>query len=394
MKKLILSSLLIWLCGLVVIFLLYLILRLNPSTAYRIAYVSFDANAVTIHVMNPDGQRQRDVTRREDMVFKNAPSWAPSANEVVYIHSNSQDFRAKLLSVYIFGNEEPVFLGDSILDGTEPEWAPDGKQIVYAVRHPTRQYLQILTVKTGLRHNLTPPSDNVFHYNPCWSPDSQKVAFVEFRTGQQAIHVANRDGSDHVNLSDAANYHGTNLRELQWSPDGNWIAFVGIEENSATYNIYLLRPDGTGYNQLTSLDGQPINLRWSPDSQWLIFTVVFGADGVYRMRVADGKLESLPLSANPNQPITWSPDGKWIYYSRLDDNLIPNLFRSHPDGTGEQQLTHSPLPEFGPEPSPMVDRDWHLWIHGLIIGVGFVTLGRGVYARSRLPGRTRPQSRQ
>lgn len=394
MRRILRYSLLISLGGLFVLFSTFAVLRINASQAYRVAFLTFDGNAVTIHAMNPDGDDQRPFFPSENLVFKNAPSWSPGANEIVYIKSDSQDLKAELLRMDIFGNERPVYLSHSVTDATDPVWSPDGGWIVYAVRHPSRQHLQIIDVQTGKTYDVTQPTDNVFHYNPLWSPDSQWLAFVEFQYGQQAIYTANRDGSGLTNVTETAGYTGNNLRDVQWSPDGDWISFIGIEESTASLEIYLLRPNGKEYRQLPAVNGQPANLRWSPDSQWLMFTVVFGDETVYRMHVENGYLEGIPIAANPNQPVTWSPDGKWIYYSQSNDSGNLDLFRSHPDGSGQQQLTSSLLAEYGPEPSPLVDRRWHLWIHGLIIGFGFVTLGRGVYARSRLSGRAGPRSRQ
>lgn len=394
MKKLILYSLLTGLSGLFVLLAIFAIARLSPSQAYRVAFMSYEANSMTVYVMNPDGEGQRELTPHEDQVFKNAPSWAPGANELAYIQSNSRDFRAKLLRVDIFGNETPIYSGDSGHESTEPVWSPDGNRIVYGVRYPTRQHLQYVDIDANTTRDVTTPTDNVFHYNPRWSPDSERLAFIEFRTGEQSIHTVNRDGSDLKNVTELAGYTGTDLREVQWSPDGQWISFVGNEEATVTFEIFLLRTDGTKYRQLPSVDGQPTNLRWSPDSQWLLFTFLFGDGLVYRMRIEDGYLEELPIVSNPNQPVTWSPDGMWLYYTQLSDSELPDLFRSRPDGSGEQQLTHSSTLKLAPEPSPLVDRNWHLWIHGLIIGLGFVTLGRGVYARSRLSGRTGSESRQ
>jgi TolB protein len=55
-----------------------------------------------------------------------------------------------------------------------------------------------------------------------------------------------------------------------WSPRGDWIAFTGFE--SGDFEIYKIRPDGTGLRQLTHTHGNDSHPVWSPDGQWIAFT--------------------------------------------------------------------------------------------------------------------------
>ncbi|MFL6587827.1 MAG: Atxe2 family lasso peptide isopeptidase [Luteimonas sp.] len=95
------------------------------------------------------------------------------------------------------------------------------------------------------------------------------------------------------------------------SPDGSRVAFR-VEQASVERNTY----DTTWYVQ--SMEGGPPR------------------------RVADGGVPLRDSAGNPVPPdVTWSPDGRWIYYRALLDGRI-DVWRAAADGAGSQALTHDP----------------------------------------------------
>jgi Tol biopolymer transport system component len=54
-----------------------------------------------------------------------------------------------------------------------------------------------------------------------------------------------------------------------WSPRGDLIAF--IRRAGADFQVFTIRPDGTGLKQLTSTHGNDAHLAWSPDGERLLF---------------------------------------------------------------------------------------------------------------------------
>src|SRR5262249_16202671 len=155
------------------------------------------------------------------------------------------------------------------------------------------------------------PDQSAEAYPPAWSPDGTRIAFAE-RFGSNAppnleseIYVAPRAGpSDPVTIDSTSN-----KSELTpgWSPDGASLVFSregvlwkGPPNNSAKPTI------------LTNSYGwEPA---WSPDGS-RIATLTFSDPEHIRVTRADGSgFKELPVQADNDPPVDWSPDSCQIGY--------------------------------------------------------------------------------
>ena len=55
-----------------------------------------------------------------------------------------------------------------------------------------------------------------------------------------------------------------------WSPRGDLIAFTRWQNGD--FDIYSIRPDGTGLKRLTTAPGNDAHSSWSPDGAYLMFS--------------------------------------------------------------------------------------------------------------------------
>ncbi len=122
---------------------------------------------------------------------------------------------------------------------------------------------------------------------------------------------------------------------LAWQPgEGRLLAFVGAI-NGPTSDLYLYDTLTNQTTQLTSGPSQSILPRWSPDGQYILnygvsWVPPFGGaigpanrmDGVWSVRLADEKINSLPMTKS-DRPIfvAWQDDSHYITY---DDNATCN----------------------------------------------------------------------
>jgi len=106
-----------------------------------------------------------------------------------------------------------------------------------------------------------------------------------------------------------------------WSPNGKWIAFVS--DRTGREEIYISDELGKTVKKLTDADCDKSALVWAADSKSFLWT---GTDHkLHRLDVDSGKDEVIVSSnaGNIGDP-QFSPDGKWLSYSKQD-----NLLRSH-----------------------------------------------------------------
>jgi Tol biopolymer transport system component len=116
------------------------------------------------------------------------------------------------------------------------------------------------------------------------------------------------------------------------------------------YNVWAIRPDGTGLRQLTttSVDGQP---DLSADGRRIAY--VHGDNGVWRMD-SDGShgrpLASCPLSCGTPR---WSPDGTRIaYVSYHQDEHLDDIVIMGADGSNPRTYVTPDVAEYGVSWSP------------------------------------------
>ncbi len=118
---------------------------------------------------------------------------------------------------------------------------------------------------------------------------------------------------------------GSQERSVEWSPDGRYLAF--ISDMTGEDEIYIQKQDGSEPPvQLTrGADTYKYYLRWSPDSRKLVWS-----DKKLRLQYIDTETKQVTLidqaRAWEHQGADWSPDSKWIAYTRVDDDFRNKVF--------------------------------------------------------------------
>ncbi|HEY0172119.1 MAG TPA: S41 family peptidase [Pyrinomonadaceae bacterium] len=139
-------------------------------------------------------------------------------------------------------------------------------------------------------------------------------------------------------------------RDVTYSPDGKLIAYVS--DRSGREEMYVSAVDGAGDpRKLTDLDALKTGHRWSPDSTQIAYT---SSDGKLRvLNVADGQSRELSTSryGNIGTPV-WSPDGKWLAYSKPDVSRTTDIYLVPSAGGEEKKVTFDSFSEAGPRFSP------------------------------------------
>ena len=110
-------------------------------------------------------------------------------------------------------------------------------------------------------------------------------------------------------------------QDVRWSPNGKWLAFVS--DRTGRQEVWISDELGKMPKKLSEADCDKTGITWAPDSKTLLWN---GSDHkLRRVDIDSGKTDV--LVENPGGNIgapQFSPDGKWISYSKQD-----NLLRNH-----------------------------------------------------------------
>jgi Tol biopolymer transport system component len=162
--------------------------------------------------------------------------------------------------------------------------------------------------------NLTTSGAGTFYYDPVWSPDGTKLAFIRLSGGTRNIYVMAPFVSGAEGLAKPVTEYadGTYVQNLAWSPDGTEIAFQrGVSE--ANYEVLVANSDGTTAVPLKIAE-HGLHPSWAPDGGKITYSY---GEQVY-LRNADASAAATPLPNGAGHDPVWSPDGALIAFDGIN----------------------------------------------------------------------------
>ncbi len=139
------------------------------------------------------------------------------------------------------------------------------------------------------------------------SPDGKRAAF----SARGDVFSVPAEKGVVRNLTRSSGAHD---RNVNWSPDGKWIAF--ISDKSGEYELYIQAQDGSAEAVAVSSGGgaYKYDAKWSPDARYVLLSD--RANELYYYDVATKK-KTLVVKSEEWEitDFSWSPDSKWIAYS-------------------------------------------------------------------------------
>ncbi|HEV8600341.1 MAG TPA: PDZ domain-containing protein [Gemmatimonadales bacterium] len=157
--------------------------------------------------------------------------------------------------------------------------------------------------------------------NASLSPTGVRAAFE----ARGEIFTVPAEKGDYRNVTKSAAIHD---RDPVWSPDGMQLAW--LSDASGEYQLMLGEPTGVVKPKAVPLPSASFfsELAWSPDGKQLSF--LDSHLNLWSLEVATGRTTKLDTETydDPSREMdpVWSPDSKWIAYSKNLDNHLRAIF--------------------------------------------------------------------
>jgi Tol biopolymer transport system component len=237
-------------------------------------------------VFNVDGSGYRVLPIPDPTLQLSGGTWSAGDSRIVSSSSTGGGTPGDLYSRRSSDGGGLIRLTDA---GTRADYpiqsSPDGSKLLFfrpdaknQTSDSAPQDLFVVGADGSGLTRLTPPGVTtavVFSYDSVsWSPDGTEVAVAAangpfWGTSIHSVYIASADGSSFKRIGPRGN-----IWDAVWSPDGRWIAFsMASRATHGLFEIYLMHPDGSGVQQLTSGTNGLFSLHptWSPNSDQLLF---------------------------------------------------------------------------------------------------------------------------
>jgi Tol biopolymer transport system component len=275
------------------------------------------SSALGLWVVDLRARQKREVT---DVVAMQ-PAWSPHGQRIAYWALRGTSGQRDLWTVAADGSDGKnggVGVTDDAPLDWSPTWSPDGRYLYFSsTRGGTMNLWRIAIDEASGRVEGAPEpvmTPSTYAGYPSFSRDGLRLAYASldwrstlFRVGFDAARGALAGSPIPVLKSTRP------IRDHEVSPDGEWVAF---NETAPQEDLFVARLDGREYRRLTDDAFRDRGPTWAPDGRRIVFYSDRGGGyELWTIRPDGSGLEALTHKVGQANFSVFSPDGSRIAFS-------------------------------------------------------------------------------
>ncbi len=314
----------------------------------RVAYVSRKAGqSLTLSTIAVDGSDPQTVLHADAAYpFIRYPAWSPDGKKLAFARSSGGVAAEIWMARASDGSDLRQITKDaSVVFSDEPQFTADGKGILHKSNRGGAVNLWLQPIAGGAPKQLTTGS------GPDESPSVSRdgaVAFLNSRS-RNTLYLAPVQGGEAKDIFT----HPWFLWAPAFSPDGREIAFSQSEADGS-WHIWTAPVEGGTPKRITNSSRGEVYPRYSADGKWIYFFDWVAPRRVWRTPREGGPMEPFSPENYPEDAYADpSPDGKAIAVARSDKEIVRiYVGATRGWGSGEAKaLTQagSTLPRWSPD---------------------------------------------
>jgi eukaryotic-like serine/threonine-protein kinase len=271
----------------------------------------FENNASALFTVNVDGtNEQKVISIEQPMRLQVDPAWSPDGKIIACPILIDGFF--KILSVQLADRKTALISPNGWSVIRKLTWLPDSNSLIFigTVKANVHQLFQI-SYPGGEARQITSDLNNYDDFS--LSFDGRSLAAVKV---EQTAHLWTTPSNDLTRARQITSGFETfdGIYSLDWMSDSK-ILYTSSPNDDIS--IWTIEADGDNPKQLVKGGHYP---RVSPDHRLIVYRKRIGSEqALLRMDVSDGSEKQ--LSKGIVHYPTFSPDGKWLVFSKFNDRM-------------------------------------------------------------------------